>query len=79
MAYNYTPGTFGTKDALTTGDSDKALKGSEFETEFLAIKAAIALLLEIAGPTFTGTLTGGDIDVTGDITCDGTIDGGSYT
>ena len=55
---NYTKTTdFGAKDSLPTGDSGKIIRGTEFETEFDAISTAIATKADIAGPTFTGTLT----------------------
>jgi hypothetical protein len=55
---NYTKTTdFAAKDSLPSGDSGKIIKGAEFETEFDAISTAIATKSDIAGPTFTGTLT----------------------
>jgi len=55
---NYTKTTdFAAKDSLPTGDSGKIIRGAEFETEFDAISTAIATKSDIAGPTFTGTLT----------------------
>ena len=55
---NYSKTTdFEAKDSLPTGDSGKIIRGSEFETEFDAISAAIATKADTAGPTFTGTLT----------------------
>jgi hypothetical protein len=55
---NYTKTTdFEAKDSLPTGDSEKIIRGSEFETEFDAISTAIATKADTAGPTFTGTLT----------------------
>ena len=55
---NYTKTTdFAVKDTLNTGDPDKIIRGSEFETEFDAISTAIATKSDTAGPTFTGTLT----------------------
>jgi len=55
---NYTKTTdFQAKDSLPSGDSAKVIRGSEFETEFDAISTAIATKSDIAGPTFTGTLT----------------------
>ena len=55
---NYTKTTdFEAKDSLPTGDSEKIIRGSEFETEFDAISTAIATKADTAGPTFTGTAT----------------------
>lgn len=58
MSITYTITTnFGAKDSLPTGDSNKIIKGSEFTTEFNAIKSAFALAAPVANPTFTGTVT----------------------
>lgn len=58
MSITYTITTnFGSKDSLPTGDSNKIIKGSEFTTEFTAIKSAFALAAPVANPTFTGTVT----------------------
>ena len=55
---NYTKTTdFEAKDSLPTGDANKIIKGTEFETEFDAIAVAIATKADLAGPTFTGTAT----------------------
>jgi hypothetical protein len=58
--YNYTTNKFGSKDALASGNSLKKIKGSEFETEFLAIESAISTKADTASPTFTGTISAGD-------------------
>jgi hypothetical protein len=58
MSITYTITTnFGSKDSLPTGDSNKIIKGSEFTTEFNAIKSAFVLAAPVANPTFTGTAT----------------------
>ena len=58
MSITYTITTnFGAKDSLPTGDSNKIVKGSEFTTEFNAIKSAFTLAAPVANPTFTGTAT----------------------
>ena len=55
---NYTKAVdFAAKDSLTTGNSAKIVKGTEIDTEFNAISTAIATKANIAGPTFTGTVT----------------------
>jgi len=55
---NYTKTVdFAAKDGLSSGASGKLIKGTEFETEFDNIVTAIATKADIAGPTFTGTLT----------------------
>jgi hypothetical protein len=53
---NYTQSTnFATKDALTSGDPLKILKGTEINTEFANIAIAVATKADTASPTFTGT------------------------
>ena len=75
---NYTKTTdFGSKDALTTGNPLKIIKGAEFDTEFANIQTANNSKADIASPTFTGTVTAAAVTVTGTLTA-GTIDGGVY-
>ena len=53
---NYTKATnFATKDALSSGDPLKIVKGTEINTEFDAIATAIATKADTVSPTFTGT------------------------
>ena len=53
---NYVQSTnFATKDALTSGDPLKIVKGTEINTEFVNISVAIATKADLASPTFTGT------------------------
>lgn len=53
---NYTKATnFATKDSLSTGNPSKIVKGTEIDTEFNAISAAISSKADTASPTFTGT------------------------
>lgn len=55
---NYTQSTnFATKDALTSGDPLKIVKGTEINTEFANIATAVATKADLASPTFTGTPT----------------------
>ena len=55
---NYTKATnFATKDALTSGNPLKIVKGTEIDTEFNNIQTAIATKADLASPTFTGTPT----------------------
>ena len=55
---NYTQSTnFATKDALSSGDPLKIVKGTEINTEFVNISTAIATKADLASPTFTGTPT----------------------
>ena len=56
---NYTQSTnFATKDALTSGDPLKIVKGTEINTEFVNIAVAVATKADLASPTFTGNVTG---------------------
>lgn len=53
---NYTKSTnFTAKDSLPTGDSARIVKGTELDTEFTAIAAAITSKADSNSPTFTGT------------------------
>lgn len=55
---NYVKATdFAAKDALTTGDPNKKVKGTEINTEFNAISTAIATKADSASPVLTGTPT----------------------
>jgi hypothetical protein len=55
---NYTKSTnFATKDALSSGNPLKIVKGTEIDTEFNNIATAIATKADLASPTFTGTPT----------------------
>jgi hypothetical protein len=64
---NYTKTVnFAAKDALTTGDANKVVKGTEIDTEFNNIATAVATKYDSATSTisgtnisYTGTLTGG--------------------
>lgn len=46
---------FAAKDALSTGNPSKIVKGTEIDDELVAISGAIASKADLAGPTFTGT------------------------
>jgi hypothetical protein len=53
---NYTQSTnFATKDALSSGDPLKIVKGTEINTEFNNIAIAVATKADLVSPTFTGT------------------------
>ena len=55
---NYVIATsFGAKDALPSGDTNKIVKGTEIGNEFTAIATAISSKANIASPAFTGTPT----------------------
>jgi hypothetical protein len=75
---NYTKLTdFASKDALSSGDANKIIKGTEFETEFDNIATAIATKADTASPTFTGTVTIPNLTFTGTLST-GEIQGGTY-
>ena len=67
---NYTKSTnFATKDALSSGDPLKIVKGTEIDTEFNNIATAVATKADLASPTFTGNVTGTFVgNVTGNVT-----------
>ena len=53
---NYTQSTnFATKDALTSGNPLKIVKGTEINTEYANIAIAVATKADLVSPTFTGT------------------------
>lgn len=53
---NYTKSTnFATKDALSSGNPLKIVKGTEIDTEFNNIATAVATKADLASPTFTGS------------------------
>jgi len=55
---NYTKSTnFATKDALSSGNPLKIVKGTEINTEFDNIQTAVATKADLTSPTFTGTPT----------------------
>ena len=55
---DYTKSTnFATKDALSSGNSLKIVKGTEIDTEFNNIATAVATKADLSSPTFTGTPT----------------------
>lgn len=75
---NYTKLTdFASKDTLSSGDANKIIKGTEFETEFDNIATAIATKADTASPTFTGTVTIPNLTFTGSLST-GEIQGGTY-
>ena len=69
---NYTKSTnFTAKDSLPTGDANKVVRGSEFDTEFNAVSTAIATKSDLASPTFTGTATFANLTATGTVNLNG--------
>jgi hypothetical protein len=56
---NYTPATdFAAKDALSTGNPSKLVKGVEVSAEFDAIQTAITSKADAASPALSGTFSG---------------------
>lgn len=77
---DYTKTTdFGVKDGLSTGNANKLVKGSEFDTEFDAIQTAVATKADKASPTFTGTVTGANLTINGSFKLADTSDDHYYT
>ena len=63
---DYTKTTnFASKDSLPSGNANKIVKGAEIDTEFNNIATASATKANIAGPTFTGTVTIPTADING--------------
>jgi len=63
---NYVKTTnFTAKDSLPTGDANKVIRGSEFDTEFNALQVSSATKANLGSPTFTGTATFDNVTVTG--------------
>ena len=62
---------FTVKDSLPTGDTNKVIRGAEFDTEFDAIATAVTTKSNIAGPTFTGTATFDGLTATGTVNFSG--------
>jgi hypothetical protein len=74
---NYTKTTnFTSKDSLPTGDTNKIIRGSEFDTEFNNISTAVTTKADLASPALTGTATAVNLTVSGTFTA--TVDGGTY-
>ena len=86
----YTKATnFTSKDSLSTGNPQKLVRGSEIDTELVAIQTAVNSKANSASPTITGTATISTLAVTGNETVGGTLtvtgaidaasmDGGSF-
>jgi hypothetical protein len=71
---NYTKATnFTSKDALSTGNPSKLVRGSEIDTEFSAIQTAVNSKADSASPTISGTATIAALTVTGNATVGGTL------
>jgi len=74
---NYTKTTnFTAKDSLPTGNTNKIIRGSEFDTEFNNLATAVTTKADLASPALTGTATAVNLTVSGTFTA--TVDGGTY-
>lgn len=67
---------FSIKDGLASGNPNKLIRGSEFDSEFSAIESSIETKANKASPTFSGSATFVNITFTGNL--NGTIDGGTF-
>lgn len=76
--YDYPDGKFSGKDALPSGDPNKIIKGSDFEPEFLAIESMSETKLDNSNPTYSGTMNGVNLILSGTLDVS-TIDGGTYS
>lgn len=66
---DYTKSTnFATKDALSSGNALKIVKGTELNTEFDNIQTAVATKSNATSPTFTGTMTYGGVTLSSSVT-----------
>lgn len=75
---NYTKTTnFTAKDALTSGDPAKVIKGAEFDVEFNNLSTAVNSKANTNNAVLTGTTTAVTVTVSGTLEA-GTIDGGAY-
>lgn len=74
---NYTKATnFAAKDALASGNPSKLVKGTEIDSEFTAIQAAVNSKADSNNSTLTGSATAVNLTVSG--TFSATVDGGTY-
>jgi len=67
ITYNYSTDWIG-RDALTSGDPKKAIKASDFLSEWTGIQTAFASAAPTASPTFTGTVSATTITASGNVT-----------
>jgi hypothetical protein len=85
---NFTKTTdFAGKDSLGTNNPAKVVRGTEFDVEFNNLQTAVNSKANSDSPTFTNTVSAGNITSSGTVTAvaislsgafTGTIDGGSY-
>lgn len=74
---NYTKATnFAIKDSLSSGNANKIIKGTDINTEFDNIAAAVNSKPDANNAALTGTATAVNLTVSGTFTA--TVDGGTY-
>jgi hypothetical protein len=59
---------FASKDALSSGDPLKIIRGTELDDEYSALETAVNSKSDTASPTFTGTATFAGVTVNGTLT-----------
>jgi hypothetical protein len=75
---NYTKTTnFTAKDALTSGDPAKVIKGAEFDVEFNNLQTSVNSKANTNNAALTGTTTASAVNVSGTLSAN-LIDGGTY-
>lgn len=74
---NYTKATnFAIKDSLASGNANKIIKGTDLNTEFDNIAAAINSKLDVNNSTLLGYSSVANLTITETFTA--TVDGGTY-
>ena len=74
---NYTKATnFAIKDSLSSGNANKIIKGTDLNTEFDNIAAAINSKLDVNNSTLLGYSSVANLTITETLTA--TVDGGTY-
>lgn len=69
---------FAAKDALITDDPAKLILGTELNTEFDNIAAAISSKQDASGATYSSITLSGTNTLSGTLSGSGTIDGGTF-
>jgi hypothetical protein len=68
---------FAVKDSLPTGNPAKVIKGTEINVELANLQTSNNSKADLASPTFTGTVGGFNMTLTGALEA-ASIDGGTY-
>ncbi len=61
-SYPQTLHTFGERDGLPPGNTEKTIKGADFDPEFELLVTSVNSKLNHRDPAFTGIMDGGTID-----------------